>query len=165
MRKTQLGNNNAYCHDNAMNWFDWSLLHKHHDIHHFAKKLIHFTQSHHIFSWCSPWMNGGNFGESIMDLHGIEPFKPDLSDHSLSIAYTLKDFWNNSYYHFIINSYWAPLDFMLPHYANMERWEVVVDTAEESPKDFHQPGSGVYVEGVRYLARERSFVILHSAMK
>lgn len=165
VRKTQLGNNNAYCHDNAMNWFDWSLLHKHHDIHHFAKKLIHFTQSHHIFSWCSPWMNGGNFGESIMDLHGIEPFKPDLSDHSLSIAYTLKDFWNNSYYHFIINSYWAPLDFMLPHYANMERWEVVVDTAEESPKDFHQPGSGVYVEGVRYLARERSFVILHSAMK
>ncbi len=165
VRKTQFGNNNAYCHDNAMNWFDWSLLHKHHDIHHFAKKLIHFTQSHHIFSWCSPWMNGGNFGESIMDLHGIEPFKPDLSDHSLSIAYTLKDFWNNSYYHFIINSYWAPLDFMLPHYANMERWEVVVDTAEESPKDFHQPGSGVYVEGVRYLARERSFVILHSAMK
>lgn len=165
VRKTQLGNNNAYCHDNAMNWFDWSLLHKHHDIHHFAKKLIHFTQSHHIFSWCSPWMNGGNFGESIMDLHGIEPFKPDLSDHSLSIAYTLKDFWNNSYYHFIINSYWAPLDFMLPHYANMERWEVVVDTAEESPKDFHQPGSGVYVEGVRYLARERSFVILHSVMK
>lgn len=165
VRKTQLGNNNAYCHDNAMNWFDWSLLHKHHDIHGFTKKLIHFTQQHHIFSWCSPWMNGGNFGESIMDLHGIEPFKPDLSDHSLSIAYTLKDFWNNSYYHFIINSYWAPLDFMLPHYANMERWEVVVDTAEESPKDFHQPGSGVYVEGVRYLARERSFVILHSVMK
>lgn len=165
VRKTQLGNNNAYCHDNEMNWFDWSLLHKNHEIHSFTKKLIHFTRQHHIFSWCSPWMNGGNFGESIMDIHGIEPFKPDLSDHSLSIAVTLKDFWNNSYYHFILNSYWGPLDFMLPHYANMEKWEVVVDTAEESPKDFHPPGSGIFVDGARYLARERSFVILHSVMK
>jgi len=165
VRRTQLGNNNAYCHDNEMNWFDWSLLHKHRDIHHFTKRMIHFTRSHHIFSWCSPWMNGGNFGESIMDLHGIEPFRPDLGDHSLTLSFTLKDFWNNSYYHFIINSYWESLDFKLPHYSNMEKWEVVVDTAQENPNDFHEPGSGVYVEGGKYLSRERSFVILHSKMK
>jgi isoamylase len=40
VRRTQHGNNNAYCHDNAGNWFDWTLLSKHADVHRFTKLLI-----------------------------------------------------------------------------------------------------------------------------
>ena len=36
VRRTQGGNNNAYCHDNEANWFDWSLLEKHADVHRFV---------------------------------------------------------------------------------------------------------------------------------
>lgn len=165
VRRTQNGNNNAYCHDNVMNWFDWSLVHKNRDILQFTKKMIHFTRTHHIFTWCSPWLSGGNFGASIIDWHGVEPFKPDFSENSLTISYTLKDFWNNSYYHFILNSFWDELDFKLPHYNNATQWEVIVDTAQESPKDFHPPGSSVCVEGDKYLASGRSFVILYATMK
>ena len=40
VRRTQLGNNNAYCQDTEVNWFDWSLLSKHEDMHRFVKLLI-----------------------------------------------------------------------------------------------------------------------------
>jgi pullulanase/glycogen debranching enzyme len=37
VRRAQRGNNNAYCQDNEISWFDWSLLEKHRDIHRFVK--------------------------------------------------------------------------------------------------------------------------------
>ena len=40
VRRTQQGNNNAYCQDNELSWFDWTLLDKHADIHRFVKQLI-----------------------------------------------------------------------------------------------------------------------------
>ena len=40
VRHTQRGNNNAYCQDNEISWFDWGLLEKHADIHRFLKLLI-----------------------------------------------------------------------------------------------------------------------------
>jgi glycogen operon protein len=165
VRKTQSGNNNAYCHDSVMNWFDWSLTTKNKDLFLFTKKLIHFTRTHQIFSWSSPWIKGGNFGASIIDWHGIEPSKPDFGENSLTLSFTLKDFWYNSYYHIIINSFWQSINFNLPHYNNATKWEVVVDTSQDSPKDFNAPGSGVFVQGNKFLAADRSFVILYAGMK
>ena len=40
VRRTQRGNNNAYCQDNELSWFDWTLLDKHADIHRFVKMMI-----------------------------------------------------------------------------------------------------------------------------
>ena len=40
VRRTQHGNNNAYCQDNEISWFDWSLLEKHADVHRFVSLLI-----------------------------------------------------------------------------------------------------------------------------
>ncbi len=40
VRRTQHGNNNAYCHDNESVWFDWTLVKKHADVHRFVKLLI-----------------------------------------------------------------------------------------------------------------------------
>ncbi len=40
VRRTQHGNNNAYCQDNESNWFDWSLVKKHADVCRFVKLLI-----------------------------------------------------------------------------------------------------------------------------
>jgi glycogen operon protein len=40
VRRTQGGNNNAYCHNNEISWFDWTLLDKHPDIHRFAQHFI-----------------------------------------------------------------------------------------------------------------------------
>ena len=40
VRRTQHGNNNAYCQDNEISWFDWTLLSKHADLHRFVKLLM-----------------------------------------------------------------------------------------------------------------------------
>ncbi len=40
VRRTQLGNNNAYCQNNELSWFDWSLCQTHADLHRFVKLLI-----------------------------------------------------------------------------------------------------------------------------
>ena len=44
VRRTQRGNNNAYCQDNEISWFDWELLERHADIHRFVKALTAFRQ-------------------------------------------------------------------------------------------------------------------------
>ena len=44
VRRTQRGNNNAYCQDSDISWFDWSLLERHRDIHRFVKELNAFRQ-------------------------------------------------------------------------------------------------------------------------
>ena len=40
VRRTQRGNNNAYCQDNEISWFDWTLVEKHADVHRFVRLLI-----------------------------------------------------------------------------------------------------------------------------
>src|SRR4029450_7867177 len=39
VRRTQRGNNNAYCQDNEISWFDWTLVKKHADLHRFVRLL------------------------------------------------------------------------------------------------------------------------------
>lgn len=46
--RTQSGNNNAYCQDNEISWFDWNDLEKHSDIHDFVKKIIAFTKRYTV---------------------------------------------------------------------------------------------------------------------
>ncbi len=45
-RRTQQGNNNAYCQDNEISWFDWRLLEKHQEIHHFVRGMIALRRAH-----------------------------------------------------------------------------------------------------------------------
>ncbi len=47
-RRTQGGNNNAYCQDNEISWFDWSLLHAHQEIYRFVRGMIRFRQAHAV---------------------------------------------------------------------------------------------------------------------
>ncbi|QDU62433.1 Glycogen debranching enzyme [Planctomycetes bacterium Pan216] len=47
-RRTQGGNNNAYCQDNEISWLDWSLLEKHEDVHRFVRALIWFRRRHPV---------------------------------------------------------------------------------------------------------------------
>ena len=45
VRRTQDGNNNAYCQDNDISWFNWNLVKKHQDIHNFVRGLISLRKS------------------------------------------------------------------------------------------------------------------------
>ena len=49
-RRTQGGNNNAYCQDNETSWYDWSCLEEHREIFHFTRSMIAFRWAHPILS-------------------------------------------------------------------------------------------------------------------
>ncbi len=109
VRRTQNGNNNAYCHDNEITWFDWKLIEKHADIHRFLKLLI----KHRLFRDTTK----EEFSMSLMQLmdrnlitwHGVKLFSPDWSDNSHSIAFTVRSLSGNLYMHFMINAYTGDL--------------------------------------------------------
>ena len=45
VRRTQRGNNNAYCQDDDLTWFDWGLLERHRDVFRFVRRLIRLRLS------------------------------------------------------------------------------------------------------------------------
>ena len=49
-RRTQGGNNNAYCQDNETSWYDWDFLDEHQDVYRFTKEMIAFRKSHPVLS-------------------------------------------------------------------------------------------------------------------
>ena len=49
-RRTQRGNNNAWCQDNEISWFDWTYLEKHREIHRFVRGMIAFRRAHPVLS-------------------------------------------------------------------------------------------------------------------
>ncbi len=84
MRRTQRGNNNAYCQDNEVSWLDWSLLDRHPDLHRFVQTLIADRLR-------GIEMGGEeSFGLSLnellrraqIDWHGVRLGQPDWSDNS-----------------------------------------------------------------------------------
>jgi glycogen operon protein len=137
VRRTQRGNNNAYCHDSELTWFDWSLPGKHADIHRFVKILIaHRLKRDTALQKYS--MNVKELLKSpLLTWHGVKLHNPDWSDHSLSVAFTVRSLRGSVLMHYMINSYSEPLEFELPP-ANgngAKRWQRWIDTSLPSPQD------------------------------
>ncbi|MEM7135804.1 MAG: glycogen debranching protein GlgX [Myxococcota bacterium] len=157
MRRTQLGNNNPYCHDSELTWLDWSLLEKHQGIHRFVKKLIHFRLG-------LPLEDGLSLSEVLkrmpIEWHGVKLHQPDAAPHSHTVAFTVKGLGYS--WHFIINAYSESLTFELPADpgGRGSAWQQLIDTSRESPKDFCDPTVAPRVEGSHYDAKAHSTVVL-----
>ncbi len=165
VRRTQKGNNNAYCQDNEISWFDWNLVQKNADIFRFFKLMIYFRKYH-----CNPTLRRRYFfsGEvnerGLWDIswHGCKLFSPNWDDpNSRVLAFTLAGFEGNADIHVMINMSWEALDFEIPFVSGRE-WYKTVDTAEPSPRDIVELGKETVVSDNLYLLQDRSVVILIS---
>ncbi|MDJ0743745.1 MAG: glycogen debranching protein GlgX [Xenococcaceae cyanobacterium MO_167.B27] len=160
VRRTQLGNNNAYCQDNELSWFDWSLVNKHDGLLRFVKKLIHFIQGLEIFrqeqflevSYASP--------EPHLIWHGVYLGQPDWSEYSHSLAFSLCHPAEGEHLHIMLNTYWEPLKFELPPLKPGNHWHRIVDTALSAPDDFSDLETAVKTDQNNYLVAPRSSVVL-----
>ena len=112
VRRTQGGNNNAYCQDNEISWFDWSLLEKHAGIHLFVRRLIRFRLELYIFKE----IHGLSLTELLrlarIEWHGTRLNTPDNGEDSRTLALLVAGTREAIYV--ICNAYWEPLDFELP---------------------------------------------------
>jgi glycogen operon protein len=135
VRRTQRGNNNAYCRDDKDNWFDWSLLEKHPDIHRFVsvaleRRVMRDTTAERRRTCLTEMLRNARMG-----WHGVKLQQPDWSPQSHSLAVGAEMKREGLGLHLIMNAFWEALDFELPTVDAREPWRRWIDTSLESPDD------------------------------
>jgi isoamylase len=162
VRRTQDGNNNAYCQDNQGNWFDWSLLTKHADIHRFVKLVI----ARRLLRGSDPERQRMTLtqliSEGIKGWHGVKLNQPDWSKESHSVALSVELRNEALLFYLIFNAYWEPLDFVFPQIGTGEggSWRRWIDTFLEAPQDIVPWQEAPPVVKQSYRAGPRSVIVL-----
>jgi len=168
MRRTQMGNNNAYCQDNEISWLDWSLLEKHNDIFSFVQKLIAFRKNHTVIRR-KRFTVATNFVDPQSDItwHGKKPFAPDWSSASSFIACmfngrsTIADYGRADIDIYIaFNASLFNLSVELPAPPNGKEWKRVIDTSREYPDDFIEEGLAEAVKSRQKIMRKSTLLLI-----
>ncbi|OAI41360.1 glycogen debranching enzyme [Planctomycetaceae bacterium SCGC AG-212-D15] len=156
VRRTQRGNNNAYCQDSEISWFDWSLLKKHADIQRFfslltARRLLRDVEHERVS--LSTLLQTANKA-----WHGVKLFQPDWGEHSHSIALSAELRIEGVFFYLILNAYWQPLEFELPGANDSPgaAWQRWIDTGLDSPDDIVPWEKAPIVKGNTYRVADRS---------
>src|SRR5579884_27809 len=135
VRRTQRGNNNAYCHDSEISWFDWTLLSRHADLHRFVKLLFSRRLQRDIQCECERLTLTQLLQQAQMCWHGVKVYQPDWNEHSRSLALEARLPHQQLAICLLMNAYWEPLEFELPGLTDSGQWRRWIDTALESPDD------------------------------
>jgi len=154
-RRTQRGNNNAYCQDNEVSWFDWSLLEKHEEIYRFTRGMIAFRRAHHV-------LRRENFYTDA-DIKWFAPngAPPDWADQRqksfacLILGQTEPDLF------ILFNADSRPVDFSIPALPAGKIWRLAVDTSRTAPNDLFDSGKEPSMQGqIGFRLEPRSSAIL-----
>ena len=129
---SRLGNNNGWCQDNALNWFQWSELKKHKPFFRFYTLCIHLRKSH-------PLLRRDTFlTENEVDWHGEQPFAPNWDKSNRFVAYTLKDLKNARSLYIAFNSNFNEAPITLPQPPQGKHWHRLIDTSLPTPHDIEE---------------------------
>jgi isoamylase len=161
VRRTQRGNNNAYCQNNEISWFDWTLSEKHADIHRFAKMLIGIRMNRHLPIERLDLTLNELLRRQPFTWHGVRLNAPDWSHESHTLAATVALPGYPVMLHLIINAFWEALEFELP--ALMEAgaaWRRCLDTSLDAPADVCGWEDAPSVQERSYRVHPRSVVVL-----
>jgi glycogen operon protein len=134
LRRTQGGNNNAYCQDNETSWYDWSCLKKHEEIFRFTRGMIAFRRAHPILSKEQFYTDA--------EIHWFGPHggSPNWSDpNSKQFACLIHEDQRNSLY-LMFNAWAEAADFGLPPALPDTRWHLAADTSRKAPHDLSATG-------------------------
>jgi len=158
--RTQHGNNNAYCQDNEISWFDWTLLDKNRELFQFVQGLIAFRKRHRVLSleqfyrpeeiaWFNPegrlpaWQRESCLGCHILRGRDGEP--------GLCLLF---------------NPTTHAVDFPLPSLAADEIWYRAIDTHAPAGEDIRTDGQEFPLTGYFSLqVAERSMVVLKAGRR
>ena len=162
VRRTQHGNNNAYCQDDETSWFDWTLFTKHADVHRFVKLL----SARRL--WGGPSLERQSLSlnqllrKANRAWHGVKLGQPDWSFNSHSLACTAHPPGQDLFVHVILNAYWEPLEFELPRAGDRseDSWRRWIDTSLDPPQDIAEWQTASTVSGCIYRAGPRSVAVL-----
>jgi len=163
VRRTQNGNNNAYCHDTELNWFDWTLVAKHADIHRFVtllneRRILRTVEHEHQRLSLAQLIQRAN-----KSWHGVKLGQPDWSPTSHSMALCTEMKHAGYLIYLILNAHWEPLDFELP-VNNGNQWHRWIDTGLDSPLDIVPWETAPVISDFTYRAKSRSVIVLSAPL-
>jgi isoamylase len=162
LRRTQGGNNNAYCQDEDTSWFDWSLVEKHASLLRFVRLLIQRRLARDMAEGPGEVSLIQLLRDSTRSWHGVKLNQPDWSHSSHSIALTAEILKNRLFIHWILNAWREPLDFELPQECG--QWNRWIDTSLEPPEDIVTREEARPVLEPFYRAAPHSVVLLFSSL-
>ncbi|HEY4026706.1 MAG TPA: glycogen debranching protein GlgX [Candidatus Dormibacteraeota bacterium] len=163
VRRTQLGNNNAYCHDDPLSWFDWRLTESNAGLLRFFSRTIANRRDHaelHRARFFTGEVNARGLAD--VSWHGCRLHCPSFGDGASGVlAFTLGARADGPDLHSMLNMEEHPLDFEIPALRG-RRWYRQVDTALDPPNDIAEAGTEVPVEGGTYHVEPHSIAVLIS---
>jgi len=154
-RRTQEGNNNPYCQDNTISWYDWSCLEGNKDIYQFTRGLIAFRRAHPVLSkdqfytdaeiqWFSP--------------QGQVPNWADPKEKQFS--YLIQESEQNALF-LMFNAGGEAIDFILPSLPPGGQWRLCVDTSHDGALEQFAKGEEQPLENIQtYRMNTQSSAIL-----
>jgi len=131
-RRTQGGNNNAYCQDNEVSWLNWRLAEEHAEIHRFTRVMLAFRRAHPVLRRLSFY--------TAQELRWFSP-RGDAPDWRAPTQHCLACMVAGARESEIFMAFNASLNdevFVLPRPANGGRWRRVADTAAHPPDDVRE---------------------------
>lgn len=169
--RTQLGNNNAYCQDNEIAWMNWDWSEEQQRLFEFTKRIIAIRNEHPVTHRRRYFKNRQIQGEGIKDIRWLNTDGIDMNREEWETSFIrcmgmllngelmqeMDEYGNNlkaDILLILVNSYWEPISFTLPHEVLGSRWKVLVDTDREERAEKEE-----VVENV-YKIQARSFVLL-----
>ncbi|MEX0983301.1 MAG: glycogen debranching protein GlgX [Bacteroidales bacterium] len=153
--RTQRGNNNAYCQDNELAWMDWNWNEHQKRLYDFTKRVIAIRNRFPVIHPRRYFKNRQIVGEGIKDIRWLNTDGLDMSKEEWETSFIRcmgmllngklmegVDEYGNSLQGDIllvlVNSYWEPVTFTLPHEGVSSNWKVLMYTdnpeVEESEK-------------------------------
>ncbi len=166
--RTQAGNNNAWCQDNEISWFDWTLAERNADFLRFTRQLIALRKRHHILRRRT-FLTAGDYPTPAIVWHGLTPCDPDFSSSSHCLAFALdgrrgdrpglvdRDLF------IACNADSVALSIQIPAAPSGRLWRRTVDTALLSPNDALGLDEGpVFGVGAAYNLEAHALLILVS---
>ncbi|MGA0593875.1 glycogen debranching protein GlgX [Enterovirga sp. CN4-39] len=160
VRRSQAGNNNAFCQDNEISWFDWALLREHADIHRFTKGLVAAKMNRELPIERLAMTLGELLQRQPFRWHGVHQDAPDWSDESHTLAATVELLGYPVTMHIMVNAFWEGLAFDLPGLQRGGTWRRFIDTSVAAPGDICSLEEAPTVEGPTYLVQPRSVVLV-----
>ena len=167
-RRTQCGNNNAYCQDNDVSWFNWKLVEKHAGLWRFCRELIRFRRE-------EPTVRQTNFLRGLPHRQNGLPDVAWYGDSGAPVNWSVDDEGvicilaavprsdlsekPNRNIMMLFHNAAEPGEFCIPPEVRRLRWRLFVDTAAESPGDIFPSGDGPLLEHESLILQGRSMKV------
>jgi glycogen operon protein len=165
--RSQKGNNNTYCQDNALNWYDWNAIETPE-----SKEMIRFwsmlnkKRSNFINHFKGKYFTDkvSRFGVPEISWHGTQLNQPNWNDPgarclAMTFGDTAEDTDGLDNIHVMMNMYWEPLKFDIPQFEGLI-WHRTIDTSLQSPNDITILEEAPVINDSGYIVNDRSIVVL-----